>query len=210
MERRETRHELIAERAIVERKIEFIKEKCKTLKQKSNLGRRFSERTFETFDKQKNTKAYVTATRYAKEFKTNEGKGLLIAGPVGTGKTHLTAAIATYVMENFFVPVKFITAVDLFNGLHNFDDSRFAEDLKSVDLLVIDDLGKEKITDWRLEKLFEIINARYEDYKPIVITTNYTNSELENRIGAAIYSRICEMCRLVIMDGEDRRKGATI
>ena len=83
----------------------------------------------------------------------------------------------------------------------------------SVDLLVIDDLGKEKPTEWVLEKLFLIVNNRYNNYLPIVITTNYKRNQLRERlcinknysIVDSIISRLYEMCGGIEIKDDDHR-----
>ena len=131
---------------------------------------------------------------------------MLLIGDVGTGKTHLAAAIVNELISQN-TPAMFMTSIDLFSVLRDFESQKDRlKKIKSVPLLVIDDLGKEKITDWNREQLFTIINTRYENYLPVVITSNDTTEELERNVGGAIYSRLCEMCVLVNMSGKDYRK----
>lgn len=174
-----------------------------------NLGRRFASRTFSSFTPDGNELAFYKAANYAGRFKTVKGEGLIFMGRAGTGKTHLAAAIINHLVHKKCIPAMFVTAVELFGLLRDFDNQgERLRRIKSVPLLVLDDLGKEKITDWNREKLFEIINARYEDYLPIIITTNDTPAELERNVGKAIYSRLCEMCDLIVMGGRDYRRQA--
>ena len=85
----------------------------------------------------------------------------------------------------------------------------------NVDLLILDDVGKERVTEWRLEKLFEILNNRYENNLPIVFTSNYSLEVLPQKlsisknntdVAESIVSRIYEMCRGIPMNGLDYRK----
>ena len=62
------------------------------------------------------------------------------------------------------------------------------------------------MTEWNREKLFEVINARYEDYLPTIITTNLTPKQMQAEFGDAVYSRIIEMCDAVVLGGEDKRR----
>ena len=80
--------------------------------------------------------------------------------------------------------------------------------VKEVDLLVLDDLAAaERFTEWEKAKLYEIINARYEDEKPIIITTNRTISWIEDRLGKKVVDRLLEMCGDVLpLDGENYRE----
>ena len=192
----------------IERNIKIFTDRAEKLTAKSNLGRRFSERTFENFDKDVHGEAYTAAEMYADAFEDNKGEGLMFLGTVGTGKTHLAAAIVNRIILNLGIPVRFITSIELFGVLRDFENhANTLKEIKEIPLLVIDDLGKEKVTEWNREKLFEIVNARYENYLPIVITSNCTPRELEVNLGTATFSRLCEICKGIVMNGEDHRKG---
>jgi len=209
--------------AHIKKEIESFKEKeaskieVERLLKKSNLGKRFMDRTFNTFNKTKeNEPALKRAYDYAINFTDYEekGKGLLLIGQVGTGKTHLTAAIANYLMFEKAIPVKFgnVTALlgEIKNSYSNEEsasESELINVLSKVRLLIIDDLGKEKRTEWSNNIIYTIINNRYENYKPTIVTTNLSIKELENQIGDASVSRLIEMCDGIKMDGLDYRKG---
>ena len=85
--------------------------------------------------------------------------------------------------------------------------------MKTIDVLVIDDLGKEKKSDWTRQTLFDVINHRYEHQLPTIITTNLVSesgddfSELANHVEGAVWSRLCEMCNNVITKSGDYRQG---
>ena len=204
---RSRQHDMRVEYDFISSQISHYGSIAKKLLEKSNLGRRFKERTFETFNADIFPDAYRKAKAYAETFEENEGKGIMFIGSVGTGKTHLAAAVANYIISEFAIPVRFITAIELFGMLRNFENNGNAvEEFKNIPLLVIDDLGKEKITEWNREKLFEIVNYRYENYLPIVITTNGAPRELEQTLGEAVFSRLCEVCDGIKMDGKDYRR----
>lgn len=196
---------------------------------KSGLGERFRHRTFEAFNKMpENINAYKTAQGYAANFDRlqenptqYEKNGLLFTGPKGTGKTHLAASIANKLMADG-VPIIFITMIDLLGKIKStFDADRTTANeaelmqlYKNVDLLIIDDMGKELPTAWALSKMYEIINARYEDYKPIIVTSNYTADELVRRLtpkdgdkttADATVDRIIEMTYTAPLAGESWR-----
>lgn len=193
---------------MIDSKLRYYENLANKLLEESRLGRRFKERTFETFNSDTFHDAFSKAYRYAETFGDNDGEGIMFLGSVGTGKTHLAAAIANYVISEYGVPVRFITAIELFSTLRDFENKKNAiEEIKDVPLLIIDDLGKEKITEWNREKLFEIINYRYENYLPVIITTNEDANEVEKNIGEAAHSRVCEMCKGIAMEGKDYRKG---
>lgn len=166
-----------------------------------------------------NRKAYTRAKEYAKGLVNGKRDSLFITGNVGTGKTHLAASVANYLIEND-IRVKFGTLINLLGEIkESYKKDSVTEEFimdtySKVPLLIIDDLGKEKPSEWVLEKLFTIINNRYERNLPIVITTNYNREQLAERlangsnyvIAESIISRLYEMCSGVSINGEDKRK----
>jgi len=194
-------------------------ERIERLFQQSRLGKRFRDRTFEAFEiSDYNRKAFEIALDYAQNFGMykEKGEGLFITGGYGVGKTHLAAAITNYLIRSKMATVIFGNVTTLLGRLRSAysDDSEYEEtqilkELHDVDLLVIDDLGKEKPTPWVEEKLYNVVNERYENYKPIIVTSNLELEEIEQRLetcGGAIVSRIIEMCRGVKIVGPDFRK----
>lgn len=192
----------------------------------SGVGERFKNRTFDKFRTEPdNITAYKTARGYADNFAKlaeKEKNGLVFAGPPGTGKTHLAASVANQLMSSG-VPVVFTTMIDLLGKIKaTFDAERqtaneadIMRSYKTVDLLIIDDMGKEQPTNWALAKMYEIINARYENYKPVIITTNYSADELTRRLtpkdgddttAAACIDRILETTYTVALAGESWRR----
>jgi len=128
-----------------------------------------------------------TAINQARLFAQSLNGWLLIQGYYGTGKTHLAAAIANFAV-GMGVPTLFLTVPDLLDTLRfAYDDpdatfeSRF-EEIRTAPLLVMDDFGTHNATAWAQEKLFQIINYRYINHLPLVITTNLLLSEIEGRI----------------------------
>lgn len=184
------------------------------MKTESKLGRRFTNRTFETYKPacQNTKKGKETAFKYANNFLKykEEGRGLIFTGnnTVGTGKTHLASAIANYIMDNHILPVKFGTIINLldeYKSKFGSNDDDFISYLSKIELLILDDLGKEKLTDWAKGVIYQIVNNRYEAYMPIVATTELPFDQLENFYGKAIPSRLFEMCISVNMQGKDYR-----
>jgi len=112
---------------------------------------------------------------------------LLLRGGYGCGKTHLAAAIANECVS-LGVPTLFLTAPDLLDSLRaafdsedtNFED-RF-EQIRGAGLLVLDDLGTQHATEWAREKLFQLLNYRYINHLPVVLTTNLPLDELDGRL----------------------------
>ena len=191
-------------------------ERINRLFKTSSLPTRFNDRTFESFDRNAhNEHAVRTAYEYANNFGIYQSEGLLFSGDVGTGKTHLAAAIAIHLLNNQ-TPVIFGTVTTLLGRLRqtyakesNETEREILDALTSVNLLILDDLGKEKSTPWVQQMLYEVINTRYENKKSLVVTTNSGMKQLEERmpdVGAAIVSRLLEMCQGVKLNGPDRRK----
>ncbi len=202
-----------------------LKIRVERLLGQSGLKKRFMQRTFENFvdDTPERHKCLTIAKRYVVTFEQRKalGEGLYIEGTIGTGKTHLAAAISLALLRQG-VPVIFKTANNLLQDLKNsFDEYGNATEgqllnlYKSADLLVIDDLGKEQCTEWSASTLYTIINDRYEDMKPVIVTTNYNGVDLINaltprggdRIKAeAIVSRLKETSHFVTMAWSDYRE----
>lgn len=181
---------------------------------KSGLGKKFQKRTFKNFKvTEKNKQQYRQAKEFAENFPRN--KGLLITGSVGTGKTHLAAAIANHLINKLYTVIfgNITDIIALIKSTYS-KDSEVSEFqiihmlTKEVDLLVLDDLGKEYATENTKAILYQIINRLNEDEKPAIITTNYNSESLRKKLGErgeAIVSRITEMTEPVIMVGDDWR-----
>lgn len=190
--------------------------KMKKLLSISRIGGRFMNRTFENFKINSNNEvAYQKCKHYVDNFPHKDGQGLILIGGYGAGKTHLAVAILHALLQKN-VNGLFATVPELLEEIKkNFNkdkgnvESDLLDSIKKAEFLILDDLGAEKPSDWVREQLFIIINARYEEMLPTVITTNYRlfgESQLEERIGARTFSRIIEMCNGVLLNDEDHRK----
>lgn len=141
------------------------------------------------------------------------GQGLWFIGDVGTGKTTLAMlvskaaidaghSVAIYSLPRLLAEIR--DTYDADPGERSYME--FFRRLVSVDLLHLEDLGAEKQTDWVLEQLYSLVNERYEQQRSILVTTNLSETELEDQIGHRTVSRIVEMCGDPLpLYGEDRR-----
>jgi DNA replication protein DnaC len=137
------------------------------------------------------------------------GHGLWFMGPVGTGKTTLAMLVSKAAL-NAGRTVAIYSLPRLLNEIRrSFDDGshvQLLDRLSAVDLLHIDDIGAEQTTPWVLEELYSIVNARYEEERSMVITTNVTEpKELCEQIHERTVSRLTEMCEQMPLFGEDKR-----
>lgn len=194
--------------ALIEDLINQTEKQVEKLKRDSNLGKRFQSRTFETWDKSRFPKAYELCFKYARNFeRMNEyGRGIVLIGNAGTGKTHLASAIANSLM-NELIPVKFGTFINLLDNLKKAfrTDKDVVASLTEIPVLIIDDLGKEKYTEWASQILFQVIDQRYNSELPTIITTNLSVEEMKERFGEPITSRLMEMCYGIVLNGENYR-----
>ncbi len=156
-----------------------------------------------------------TAIQDAFEAIKSTGKGLYIHGAVGTGKTHICWALKKhYDKPESFRYLRFWNVVDLMHEIRTdfdrgqYDKRRPEEELTDSNerrLLILDDIGAEKATDFVAETLYRIINFRYNHMLPTIFTSNLPVGELADKIGERSASRIVEMCDLHELTGADRR-----
>lgn len=182
----------------------------------SMMDTAFEAAVFSNYQKNKtNERHWKIATNYCKEFQTmlEKNQGLLLYGNPGTGKSYTAACIANYLL-NESTSVVMTSFVKILQEMQGFDKERegaFANKLSNVRLLIIDDLGAERNTDYALEKVYGIIDNRYRAKKPLILTTNLTLSQMQaaNDIRyERIYDRIFEMCYPVEFTGVSWRKRA--
>lgn len=139
------------------------------------------------------------------------GKGFYIDGPQGTGKTHLAYAVARICVDRN-IKTKCVSSTALMEAyrFRRKEDADLTSRLMACKLLVIDDLGKESPTQYACERLFEVIDSRYNSMRPVIVTSNYARGEIarkltEGDVGKSIASRLNEMTQRIHIDGEDRR-----
>lgn len=190
-------------------------EEIRRLKISSLMDDKFKDSTFDAFCVTKhNAKQLKLCKRYAEKFDElyQKNQGLLLWGGVGTGKTYMAACISNYLMDRL-VPVVMTSFVKILQNVQTFRDEKAEEEyirnLNIAKLLVIDDLGAERGTDYAVEKVYNIIDSRYRAGKPMILTTNLTLSQMQNAsdIGhARIYDRVFEVCYPIKFEGESWRK----
>lgn len=183
------------------------------LKRQSLMDERLRDVSFDSFRKT-NDNAYnlKLCLRYANHFDEMLAKnqGLLFYGGVGTGKTFAAACIANQLL-NQRIPVIMTSFVKLLESMQGFseDDSVLIARLNRAKLLIIDDLGAERSTDYALEKVYDIVDSRYRAKLPIILTTNLSMTELKESTDiryTRIYDRIFEMCYPMQFKGQSWRK----
>ena len=167
-----------------------------------------------TFDKDSGINPEMTLARnYVANWEKMKAKssGLLLWGNVGTGKSFFAGCIANALLEKG-VPVlmtNFSRILNTLTGMHFEDRNQFIDSLNRYSLLIIDDLGIERNSEFALEQVFNVIDSRYRSKKPLIITTNLTLSELNNTPDIAhrrIYDRILERCVPVRINNRNIRQ----
>jgi DNA replication protein DnaC len=162
--------------------------------------------------------AFKQAYRLVREYPAIE-RGLLFAGPVGVGKTHLAVAILRGLVEKgasvlFCEYGSLLKEIqDSYNPVSRTSEMSVLAPVYEAEVIVLDELGVSKPTEWVLDTMTHIIGRRYNDKKLTISTTNYTDERqspvgetLQDRIGARLRSRLYEMCRTILIDGEDYRR----
>ena len=152
------------------------------------------------------------AETYAATFRESfyqKGSGLLLWGDVGTGKSYVAGCIANALIRAG-IPALMTSFTRINNELfHEHDKNHYIESLNYYQLLIIDDLGVERKSDFALENLFTVIDERYKSNKPLIVTTNLTLDQMENPAQIEhkrIYDRILEKCTPMAFDGSNKRQ----
>ena len=135
----------------------------------------------------------------------HSGRNQLLLGPVGVGKSHAAVA-ACREHHQRGAEVVFLPVVELLDQLRPGGPEGAMENLAHADLLVLDDLGSERATDWTAERLYALVNRRWLEERPIVATTNLEPDPLRTAVGERVFSRLVHDAVVVRLTGKDRRR----
>lgn len=207
-------------------KLQRKMERLRQLQQNSLLGRRYQNSSFEKLDL-KRPDSFVKAVERCKNFCENwraveeRGLGIYLYGNSGTGKTELTACICNNLLQRY-VTVAITSFIEVskrlrasFKTWSTETEEEIIEKFAGVDLLILDDVGTEKLMkddnteSFMQERIYDIINRRYINLKPTIFSSNYSINELMSERGVMqkIVDRINEMSQAVIhLDGTSYRQ----
>jgi DNA replication protein DnaC len=174
---------------------------------------------FLVYPNEKLASALAQARKFADAFPAVQ-KGLCLIGPPGIGKTHIAAAVLRRLIEEKHVRGLFYDVRDLlrlirstYNPVVRTAEMDIIRPVMTAELLVLDDLGAEKPSEWVEETMNLIVNTRYNERRPTIFTTNYQNvpdemevDSLKARVGFRMHSRLLEMCEFLEYDGGDYRE----
>lgn len=136
--------------------------------------------------------------------------GLLLTGGVGTGKTYMAACAANALIDRE-VPVLMTNLARVLNtltGLYSGDRNQYIDSLNQYPLLILDDLGMERSSEFALEQIYNVIDSRYRSRRSLIVTTNLTLEQMHNPQDIAhsrIYSRVLERCIPILVNRENIR-----
>lgn len=190
-------------------------ERISRLKANALQSKAFHAYTFTTDD------GHNSALRYAHNYVEHwqefyqRGQGLLLWGGVGTGKTFAAACIANALVEQC-VPVlmtNFARILNSLSGLYSEDKNTYLASFNQFSLLIIDDLGIERNSEYALEQVYNVVDSRYVSRLPFIITTNLSITELKNPkdlAHARIYDRVLERCTPICFSSRNYRKESAV
>lgn len=188
-----------------------------SLVKNSLMEKGFYEGTFENWDFNKGKKKYYElGKKYVENFSKikEKGLGLIIYGGVGNGKSYLSFSIANELLKTYRTVVCISVnglldrIKETYNNWGNEGEREVINSLRCADLLIIDDLGVEKSTEWSNTKIYDIIDSRYRNKLPVIITTNHSIGELREKYGERTADRLCEICINIEYKGNSLRREA--
>lgn len=179
----------------------------------SDLGERYKNCTIDNFIERPGTDGvYEAAARYIEEYPNWGADGLLFWGSPGNGKTTLMASIANdladkghnVVFQNFPKLLRRIRGT--FNQGNKGSEQQIMKALLECDVLIIDEVGAEKLSEWVQEIFYSIIDGRYIEGRPTLLTTNLKPAELTERIGERTFDRLTEVAIMIENKGNSYRR----
>ena len=197
--------------------------KAEMLRTAVNLPVRLAKASFSNVDtklyqpqfRKQAAKIFEYVQKYCDNIESTPGHGLFIHGPTGSGKSYLLGCIANHLFTQ--MPVKYLVYADFLDSLratfntrdNGNSEQQLIDEVKNTGLLLLDDLGVEKPTEFALKYLAQIIDYRYRNCLPIVVTSNFTQDELKNRTqndlyGERIVWRLIEICSILNLEGNIR------
>ena len=202
------------ERREEERKAEEARQellRIQMIKEASMMDVRYRDASFKNFRITKdNKKAGAIAQKYALNFNSMfaGNQGLIFYGSVGTGKSFTAACIANYLLGRS-VPVVMTSFVKILQRIQEGNEQELMSALMEAKLLILDDMGSERSTDFALEKIYNVVDSRSRSTRPMIITTNVSLDDMLTEPDIRykrIYDRIFETCYPVEMPGESFRR----
>lgn len=187
-----------------------LKIQARRLRSLSLMPRAFYDCTFESYVvRDGNENAYSIGRKYVDKFQEmyRKNQGLLFYGTVGTGKTYTAACIANELMSKG-VNVVMTSFVQILQELGNSDNANILNIVNGADLLIADDLGAERSTDYAMEKVYGVVDTRVRLGRPMILTTNMSLENMKRPPDikyARIYDRIFGVCYPVKMSGRSMR-----
>lgn len=204
---------VIIERQKAEEQRRKNMERTAELRKLSFLDRRYEEATFDNFiTNAYNEKNLKLCRRFAEHFDEMQSKnqGLLMWGNVGTGKSYAAACIANYLL-NSQTPCIMTSIVKILQLIQRdpIEENNIMSRLSYTPLVIFDDFGTERNTDYALEKIYNVLDSRYRSGLPMIVTTNLTFREMQNEADirySRLYDRIFECCYPMQFTGDSFRK----
>jgi len=193
---------------------------------RANIPTRYQHCSLDNFEAYNESlkRAVDYAKRVVAQFPVRIGErdsGLLMIGLPGVGKTHLAVAMLRACIAKggsglFYTTSELMSLLrNTYSGQADTTESAVLRDVSEADIVVFDDLGRERASEWRDEMLHLIVNSRYSNRRPTIFTTNYDVGEIDDfdslqvRVGLRVYSRLQEMCELMRLDAADYRERPT-